>query len=146
MLDLTEFLKIFSLHNSMETRIKNLYVFFAALTLRSWSLWVETIIYKKLFREGWYLRCPICALVLGYWELSHVIFPMLKKKELLAKALQFHKLTIVFTQNGPRLSFGVKIVAILWICSALEAVFFVYFSAWEKSRDSTSNSQKLEHM
>ena len=102
MLDLTEFLKIFSLHNSMETRIKNLYVFFAALTLRSWSLWVETIIYKKLFREGWYLRCPICALVLGYWELSHMIFLLLRKKELLAKALQFHKLTIVFTQNGPR--------------------------------------------
>ena len=59
------------------------------------------------------LRCPTCALVLGCWELSHVIFLMLRKKELLAKALQIHNLTFFFIQNGPRLSFGVKIVAVL---------------------------------
>ena len=35
-------------------------------------------------------------------------------------------------------------VVILWICSALQAV--LSFLAWEKSRDSTPNSQKLEDM
>ena len=48
------------------------------------------------------------------------------------------------TQIGPWLTFWVKIVVILWICSALQAV--LSFSAWEKSRDSTPNSQKLEDM
>ena len=67
------------------------------------------------------------------------------EKEITAcKSCAIHKLTIIFTQNGPRLSFWVKIVVILWICSALQAV--LSFSAWEKSRDSTPNSQKLEHM
>ena len=36
------------------------------------------------------------------------------------------------------------VVVILWICSALQAVLI--FSAWEKSRDSIPNSQKLEEM
>ena len=57
------------------------------------------------------------------------------------KAEQIHKKTTIFTQNGPRLSFWVKMVLILWICSALQGV--LSFSAWEKSRDSTRNSQKL---
>ena len=60
------------------------------------------------------------------------------------KAEQIHKLTSICTQNGPRLSFWVKIVLFVWICSALQAV--LPFSAWEKSRGSTPNSQKLEHM
>ena len=60
------------------------------------------------------------------------------------KSEQIHKMTFIFTQNGPRLSFWVKIVAILWICPALQAVLF--FSAWEKLRDSNPNSQKLDHM
>ena len=42
-------------------------------------------------------------------------------------------MTTIFTQNGPGLSFWVKIVVILWICSALQAV--LSFSAWEKLRD-----------
>ena len=67
------------------------------------------------------LCCSTCPLVFGCWELSHVIF----------------------TRNGPRLSFWVKIVVILWICPALQAV--LSFSAWEKPRDSTPNNrQKLE--
>ena len=45
---------------------------------------------------------------------------------------------------GPGLSFWVKIVVILWICPALQAVLFL--SAWEKSRDTTPNIQKLENM
>ena len=35
------------------------------------------------------LRCSISALVFGCWELSHVIFLMLRKKELLAKLNKF---------------------------------------------------------
>ena len=40
-------------------------------------------------------------------------FSHAEKERSALKALQIHKLTTVFTQNGPRLSFGVKIVAIL---------------------------------
>jgi hypothetical protein len=36
-------------------------------------------------------RCSTCPLVLGCWELSHVIFLMLRKKELLAKLSKFTK-------------------------------------------------------
>ena len=57
---------------------------------------------------------------------------------------QVHKMTSIFNQNGPWLSFWVKMVVILWTCSALQAV--LSFSAWEKSRDSTPDSQKLEDM
>ena len=95
------------------------------------------------FRKRWF-RCSTCLLVFFCWELSHVIFLKLRKKELLAKLKKFTKWQTICTQNGPRLSFWVKIVVVLWICSALQAV--VSFSAWEKSRDSTPNSKKLEHM
>ena len=60
------------------------------------------------------------------------------------KPEQIHKMTIIFTQNGPRLSFWVKMVVILWICSALKAV--LSFSAWLKSGDSTHISPKLKDM
>ena len=36
-------------------------------------------------------RCSTCPLVLGCWELSHVIFLKLSKKELLAKLSKFIK-------------------------------------------------------
>ena len=36
-------------------------------------------------------RCSKCGLVFGCWELSHVIFLMLRKKELLAKLTKFTK-------------------------------------------------------
>ena len=83
------------------------------------------------------LLLSTCPIVFDFWELSHVIFLKLRKKQLLAKLSKF-------TQNGPRLSFWVKMVLILWICTALQGV--LSFSAWEKSRDSTGNSQKLEDM
>ena len=57
------------------------------------------------------------------------------------KAEQFHKMATFLTQNGNRMLLWVKTVVILWVCSALEAVLSL--SAWEKSRDSTPNSQKL---
>ena len=37
------------------------------------------------------LRSPTCPLVFGCWELSHVIFLMLRKKQLLAKLGKFTK-------------------------------------------------------
>ena len=60
-----------------------------------------------------------------------------------------HKLNLFtkITQNGhgwTKLSFWVKIVAILWICSALQRV--ISFSAWDKSRDPTANWRKLKDM
>ena len=67
-----------------------------------------------------------------------------EKKVTVVKPEQIHKMTIFLNQNGPGFSFWVKIVVILWFCSALQAV--LSFSAWEKSCDSTPNSQKLEHM
>ena len=49
------------------------------------------------------------------------------------------------TQNCPawrNLSFRVKIVVILWICSALQTI--ISFPAWDELRDAIDNSQKLE--
>ena len=37
------------------------------------------------------LRCSTCPLVFGCWELSHVIFLILRKKELVAKLRKFTK-------------------------------------------------------
>ena len=71
-------------------------------------------------------------------------FSRAEKKSTACKAEQIHKMTIIFTQNGHKFSFSVKIVVKLRICSALQAV--LSFSAQEKSRDSTQNSQKLEDM
>ena len=71
-------------------------------------------------------------------------FSHTEKERTACKSDRIHKMTTIFTQNGLRLSFWVKIVVILWICSALQAV--LSFLAWEKSRDSTPNSQKLEDM
>ena len=71
-----------------------------------------------------------------------------EKKRTACKDEQIHKMTTFFTQNCPRLSFWVKIVVILLICLALQAV--LSFSTWEKSRDSTPNSQTnrghVEHL
>jgi hypothetical protein len=40
-------------------------------------------------------------------------FPHAEEERTACKAGQIHKMTIIFTQNGPRLSFGVKLVVIL---------------------------------
>ena len=50
----------------------------------------------------------LCSLVFGCWELSHVIFLKLRKKELLAKC--------IFTKDDNLGPLWVKIVAILWSC------------------------------
>ena len=68
-------------------------------------------------------------------------FSQAKKERTACKAGQIHKMTTIFTRTGPRLS---EKIVILWICSALQAV--LAFLAWEKSRDSTLNSPKLEDM
>ena len=84
----------------------------------------------------------MCSLVFGCCKLSYLIFLKLRKKERTAfKADQIRKMTTIFTQNGPSLSLWVKMVVILWICSALQAV--LSFSAWERSRDSTRNGYAL---
>ena len=59
------------------------------------------------------------------------------------KSEKNHKITTTFTQNDNLGPFWVKLVVILWICSALLAD--LSFLAWEKSRDSTPNSQKLKN-
>ena len=48
------------------------------------------------------------------------------------------------SQNDNFWPFWVKIVVILWICSALTAV--VIFLAWDNSRDLSAYSSKLEQM
>ena len=100
--------------------------------------------WKKVIQGDYCLRCSTCFLVLGFWELNHVTFTKLRKKELLAKLCKFTKWQLFFTQNENLGLFWVKIVVILWIWSTLHAV--LSFSEWEKSRDSTPNSQKLEDM
>ena len=46
------------------------------------------------------LGCSTYPLVFGCWELSHA-----EKERTACKAEQIHKMTTIFTQNGPRLSF-----------------------------------------
>ena len=48
---------------------------------------------------------------------------------------RIHKMTTIFTQNG---SFGIKIVVIMWICSAYQTI--ISFSAWDKSSDPTAKN------
>ena len=93
---------------------------------------------------GWRLRWwSTCYLRFFICLLDHMIYLKLRKKKcLLAKLskLTRHKMTIIFTQNGPRLSFWTKIVLILWISSALLPV--ISYSARDKSCDPTAKSQK----
>ena len=49
------------------------------------------------------------------------------------KGKQIHKMTIIFTQNGPKLSFS----EFAQICKQ----FFLSFSAWEKLCDLTQTAQ-----
>ena len=71
-------------------------------------------------------------------------FSQPEKEQTASKAEQIHKMTTILTQNYNLGPFWVKIVAILGNISAFQAV--LSFSAWEKSRDSTPNCQKLEDM
>ena len=77
----------------------------------------------------------------SFWLLQVESRDQPEKERTAFKAEQIHKMTTIITQNGPRLSFWVKMVVILWICSALQAA--LSFSAWEKPHDSSGNSQKL---
>ena len=99
-------------------------------------------IYSGFIGGSFHPWCSTCPLVFGCCDLSHMIFFILRKKELLAKAEQIHKVTTIFTQNCSRLSLWAKIFIILQIYSTFQAVL----SACEKSDDSTANSQKLEDM
>ena len=104
--------------------------------------------YKKHFRRILYSLCRrkqprVLDMSSSFW-LFGVDFSHAEKGRSACKADQIHKMTTIFPQNGPKFLFWVKIVVILWIWSVLQAV--IYFSAWEKSHDSTPNSPKLEDM
>ena len=99
------------------------------------------VIYPKYYKNTWVLY--MCS---SFWLLgveSHDFFQA-EKERTACKAKQIHKMTIICSQNDNLGLFWVKTVVILWICSTLQAV--LSFSAWEKLRDSTPNSQKLEDM
>ena len=55
-------------------------------------------------------------------------FSQAEKERTPCKAVQIHKMRTIFTQKDNLGPFWVKIVVILWICSALQAV--LSFSAW----------------
>ena len=72
----------------------------------------------------------------SFWLLgveSHY-FSQAEKERTSCKAEQIHKMTIFFTQNGPRLLFWGKIVVILWIFSALQAVLSFSATQLPKTR------------
>ena len=71
-------------------------------------------------------------------------FSHAEKERTAFKAEQIYKMITIFNQKDNLGSFLGKIVVILWICAALQAV--LSFSVWEKSCDPTPNSQKLEDM
>ena len=72
-------------------------------------------------------------------------FSQAEKDQTACKAEQIHKTTTIFTQNDNLNSTILsEKIAILWICSALQEV--LSFSAWEKSRASSPNSQKVKDM
>ena len=112
---------------------------------------------KYLYRAAsweWSSRSSPFVQVFGCWLSNHVIVSSWEENNyssltvncyyLVYRDEKIHKMTINFTHNGQKLPFWVKIVIIFKICSALETV--VFFSAWDKSRDSSANSQKLEQM
>ena len=46
--------------------------------------------------------CSPSVLFCFTWLLNHVIYPKLKKRLLLLQAEQMQKITLSFTQNGPK--------------------------------------------
>ena len=99
--------------------------------------------FQRHLSPKWMQYTEVLYMFSSFWLLgieSHD-FSRAERQRTACKAEQIHKTTTISTQNGRRLSFWVKIVVILWICSALQAV--LCFSAWEKSRESFHNSNKL---
>ena len=92
-----------------------------------------------LDRQLLYMSSSFWLLGVESRDFSHA-----EKERTACKAEQIHETTIIFTQNGLRMSFWVKIDVNLLIFSALQTVRS--FSTWEKWRDSTPNNQKLEDM
>ena len=76
----------------------------------------------SVFKVLLLFRWSTCPLAFGCWLLDHVI--SLKLREIVVwQSEQIHKMWSFFTQTGPRLSFWVKLVVILWICSACKQLF-----------------------
>ena len=64
----------------------------------------------------------------SFWLLGVTDFSQAEKERTAGKPEQIHKMTTIFTQNGPGLSFWAKIVVILWSCSALQAASSLFLS------------------
>jgi hypothetical protein len=72
-------------------------------------------------------------------------FSQSEKERTACKAEQIHKMTTIFNQKVSLEPFWVKIVVILWICTALQGV--LSFSPWEKSRGSTAKTRRhVKHL
>ena len=105
-----------------------------------WKNWWHNCVQDFLTFKELYMSSSFCLLGVESSDFSQA-----EKERTSCRSEQIHKMTIFFlTQDRPRLLFWVKIGVILWICSELLGV--LSFSAWEKSRDWTPNSQKLEDM
>ena len=77
-------------------------------------------------------RYSTCALVFGCWELSHMIFIMLRKRELFVRLSKFTRWQLFLLKT------------VLGCCFEWKQAV-LSFSSWEKSRDSIPNCQKIIH-
>ena len=83
----------------------------------------------------------------SFWLLrvESLDFSQAEKERTACIAEQIHKKKTIYTQNDPRLSFLVKLVVILLICSALQAVLFSQLEKNHVTQLATC-SQKLKDM
>ena len=97
-----------------------------------------------LYNDNLSVKSKVAYISTSFWLLADGSRDLSQAEKEMIVYEQTPWMTIIFTQKGLRLSFSVKIVLILWIYSALQAV--VSFWGWNKSRDPTANSQKLKYM
>ena len=89
------------------------------------------------------VRCSISVLVFGCWLMYHLIHLKMWPKKMLLQTF--------FCQNGrvcKKLKFWVKIVVILWICSALNKSYFclsLRCITWFMSQQPKTNTD-VEHL
>ena len=76
------------------------------------------------------LRYSTCPLVFGYCELNTWFFSSWERKNCLQSWTNSQNDNYYHSKQQPRTILSKKIIVILWICSALQAV--LSFSAWEK--------------
>ena len=108
-------------------------------SIESWKLHLSLL--QKHSSTLWVLYMSSSFWLLGVESRD---FSQAEKERTAWKVEQIHKMTTIFTQNDNLGPFWVKMIVILWICLALQAV--LSFLAWDKSHDSTANWRKLEDM